>query len=46
MDDVRAARGATRLPVAVGSGVDPINIAQLWPLADIFIVGSYIKVLG
>ena len=41
---MRAARHATRLPVAVGSGVDPANIKQLWSLADVFIVGSYIKV--
>jgi uncharacterized protein len=34
----------TKLPVAVGSGVDPTNIAALWPYTDVFIVGSYIKV--
>lgn len=44
MADVAAARKATRLPVAVGSGIDPTNIVELWNLADVFIVGSYIKV--
>lgn len=42
-NDVRSARGAVNIPVIVGSGVDPENLAALWPHADAFIVGSYIK---
>jgi len=42
--DVRAAREACPdLPVLVGSGVSPENIAELLPYADGFIVGSYFK---
>ncbi len=41
--DVERAAGAVEIPVAVGSGVTPENLAALWPHADAFIVGSYIK---
>jgi len=27
----------------VGSGLTPENLATLWPHADVFIVGSYLK---
>jgi len=43
LDDVVAAKRATKLPVAVGSGVTPSNLRILASWADIFIVGSYIK---
>jgi membrane complex biogenesis BtpA family protein len=42
-EDVAAVRRATRLPVLVGSGVTPENLASLWPHADGFIVGSSLK---
>eukprot|EP00761_Pharyngomonas_kirbyi_P012581 gb/GECH01012608.1/.p1 GENE.gb/GECH01012608.1/~~gb/GECH01012608.1/.p1 ORF type:complete len:336 (+),score=106.94 gb/GECH01012608.1/:1-1008(+) len=42
-EDVREAQQAVSLPVLVGSGVDPSNLAALWPYADAFIVGSFIK---
>ncbi|HEX7174263.1 MAG TPA: BtpA/SgcQ family protein [Pyrinomonadaceae bacterium] len=45
-DDVREARRACRLPVVLGSGVDARNIADFFPDADAFIIGSYFKVDG
>ncbi len=41
--DVRDVRAATTLPVAVGSGVTPSNLADFWEPADVFIVGSFYK---
>lgn len=41
--DVREVRAATALPVAVGSGVTPSNLADFWEPADVFIVGSFGK---
>lgn len=43
LDDVRETRAAVAIPVVVGSGVTPDNLASLWPLADGFIIGSYLK---
>lgn len=43
LDDVRAVRQATTLPVFVGSGVTPESAAQLSEYADALIVGSWIK---
>ncbi len=43
LDDVKAVRSATRLPVIVGSGVTPGYAASLSEHADALIVGSYIK---
>ncbi len=43
LDDVRAVRGATELPVLVGSGVTPDNALALSEFADALIVGSWIK---
>lgn len=37
-----AARGSA-LPLIVGSGVAPDNLAELWPCASGFIVGSWLK---
>lgn len=45
-DDVAAVRAETRLPILVGSGVTPENLPALWPHADHFIVGSWIKEAG
>ncbi len=41
--DVREARAAVEIPVAVGSGVTPANLPELWDDADVFIVGSFFK---
>ncbi len=46
MDDVRVARQATRLPLAVGSGVTPDNIREMFEYADAVIVGSWYKHRG
>jgi hypothetical protein len=43
LDDLRETAGAVALPVVVGSGVTPDNLAALWPFAAGFIVGSYLK---
>lgn len=43
LSDLRETSAAGALPVAVGSGVTPDNLPNLWPLADALIVGSYIK---
>ncbi len=43
LDDVKAVREATKLPVLVGSGVTPESIAALSEYADALIVGSWIK---
>jgi membrane complex biogenesis BtpA family protein len=42
-DDLRGVRNASGLPLVVGSGTTPENLEALWPVADAFIVGSYIK---
>lgn len=41
--DIEAVRAASRLPVLVGSGVTPDQLARLTSLADALIVGSFIK---
>jgi membrane complex biogenesis BtpA family protein len=46
LEDVVAVRGAVRVPVCVGSGLTPANLATLWPHADLFVVGSFFKVGG
>ncbi len=43
LDDVRAVREATDLPVIVGSGVTPGSAGDLSEHADALIVGSFIK---
>ena len=43
LTDVQAAKDAVHIPVTIGSGLTPENLAQYWPHADAFIVGSYIK---
>jgi len=43
LNDVKAVRGATKLPVLVGSGVNPENAGALSEYADALIVGSWIK---
>jgi membrane complex biogenesis BtpA family protein len=44
--DLRAVRGATGLPLLIGSGLTAANLPQFLPLADAFIVGSDAKVDG
>jgi uncharacterized protein len=46
LDDVKAVRSATKLPVLVGSGVTPDNAGALSDFADALIVGSWIKADG
>ena len=43
MDDVRAVRTATKLPLAIGSGTTPANIRETFEYADAVIVGSWYK---
>jgi len=43
---VRAVRDAVQIPVLVGSGATPENLAGLWPHADAIIVGSSLKAEG
>ncbi len=40
---LREVRGATELPILVGSGVNPTNIREIFEFADAVIVGSSIK---
>jgi hypothetical protein len=42
-DDAREAKSHCRLPVLLGSGVSPENVAEFYDAADGFIVGSYFK---
>lgn len=42
-EDVRAAKEAVGIPIAIGSGLTPDNLERYWPHADAFIIGSYIK---
>lgn len=46
VDDLRRARAAVEVPVAVGSGITPENLPDLWEPGDLFIVGSFIKQQG
>jgi membrane complex biogenesis BtpA family protein len=41
--DARVVREATPLPVLIGSGITADNLADYWPYADGFIVGSSVK---
>lgn len=43
LDDLRAARGATDLPIIVGSGATPEALKSLFECADAIIVGSWYK---
>lgn len=44
--DVATVKQAVGVPVCIGSGLTPTNLPELWPHADVFIVGSYFKVDG
>jgi len=43
IDQLREVRGATELPILVGSGVTPGNVKDIFQFADAAIVGSAIK---
>ena len=43
VEDVRAVKKGTNLPVIIGSGIDLFNIQDYWNFADAFIVGSSFK---
>jgi membrane complex biogenesis BtpA family protein len=45
-EDAATVRQAVSIPVCIGSGLTPANLPDLWPHADVFIVGSYFKVNG
>ena len=46
IEDAREVRAHCRLPLVLGSGVDETNVADFYPAADGFIVGSYFKADG
>jgi membrane complex biogenesis BtpA family protein len=43
IDDVREVSAAIELPVIIGSGLTPDNLERYWGVADVFIVGSWLK---
>lgn len=43
LEELRAIAGGTSLPVAVGSGVNPDNVAEILGVADAVIVASWLK---
>jgi len=43
LEELEVIRKCTTLPVLIGSGTKPGNLASLLPMADGFIVGSYFK---
>ena len=45
-NDLKQVRQRTKLPVLVGSGITRENLDTYWPLADGFIVGSWLKDKG
>ncbi|MBU0617768.1 MAG: hypothetical protein KKI02_08625 [Planctomycetes bacterium] len=45
-EDVATVKRAVGIPVCIGSGLTPENLPDLWPHANVFIVGSYFKVEG
>jgi membrane complex biogenesis BtpA family protein len=44
--DVKEAKSHCRVPVLLGSGVTPENVAEFYDTADGFIIGSYFKERG
>jgi hypothetical protein len=43
VEDLKAVRGSTDLPLLIGSGITAGNFEDYFPLADAFIVGSSLK---
>lgn len=46
LDDLREARAATQLPLAVGSGARPESLREFYEYADAVIIGSWYKEAG
>jgi uncharacterized protein len=46
IEDVKEAKANCHLPVILGSGIDAENLAEFYPHADAFIIGSYFKTDG
>lgn len=46
VEDVATVKAAVRVPVWIGSGLTPANLASYWPHTDVFVVGSFFKVDG
>ncbi len=46
VEELKAVRQQTRLPVLIGSGVTAENLDSYYPYTDAFIVGSYFKMQG
>lgn len=46
VEDAATVRGAVRVPVVIGSGLTPNNLPAFAPHADLFIVGSFLKIDG
>jgi len=46
VEDLYSVNKAVNVPVLIGSGIDSVNIADYWKLADGFIVGSSLKFDG
>jgi predicted TIM-barrel enzyme len=45
-DDLKEARQGSKAPLAIGSGITPDNLPVLFPHAEAFIIGSYLKEEG
>ena len=43
IEDLKAVKEASQLPVLIGSGITPENLSDFFPLADGLIIGSYFK---
>ena len=43
IEDLKAVKEASQLPVLIGSGITPENLQDFFPLADGLIIGSYFK---
>jgi membrane complex biogenesis BtpA family protein len=46
INDVKAVKNAVKTPILIGSGITSDNIAEYYPHADAFIIGSYFKEEG
>ncbi len=42
-EEVATVRRTVSIPVFIGSGLTPDNLPAVWPNADVFIVGSFVK---
>ncbi len=46
IEEVKEVKNSVKLPVLIGSGITAENIAEYYPHADAFIIGSYFKEEG